>query len=681
MQGSGRQSRTNHRDHKSLVIDDRSKEIVPLHKAQSSECFNDLSMVLAFALENGGRLGKIKISNNPMAGKKVSPHHMRGQSIDLGEMSNDYLLDRSLPSTSHFPALSPLQIKEIAKGAHKLNQILQACSNGLNFDRYSIEIGKELLKGAIDLEESLRMLVKLQDASEHMATPRRKQIQLLEDEDIDDGETTSISQHRSIVKPRFSFDWSSRNHLKEDAKTSPLKQKLHLPSHNEASNIQKHTPIISNLVVHNRSTSYDLESRAPTTFSSNKNKPSTPFNLVTVPSNTSNIDSKSKNKNKHLKSTCPKEEKGRIPNIIAKLMGIEELPLKLETKNIRVEKAIEHKQGTRESSKQKEQKNKKLGTTTTSSTIYRINEQMASIGDTIRTVVVGGKQNQEDLNNTKDVNSSMKNSQKHIIEIKQQLDLIQVNPIKENKTTKQEALGKAEDLKSKEDKSTGKGDQTLDITQKSVFQFDSQKKKPQRHGKPQMDVVDTTLRLQLVKEQKNATETIETQVVQHEAVNANESKQQLVCKKSELRDGKQEATEMEQNSKVKMHIKDARNSSKPTQSINLIKRPRQRSNTSATIKRSSTEIVNRGQLKNRDNCISEFDMTKVANGSSNEPRHANSKANREKIAPLIHPVVILKPVCKTKKREEKGDKEVEALQSTSLPLKSQTPTLWEVFIF
>ena len=61
-----------------------------------------------------------------------------------------------------FPAFSPVQIGEISKGVQRLNQILRACSDGgVNLDRYSIEIGTELLKGAVDLENSLKMLVNL----------------------------------------------------------------------------------------------------------------------------------------------------------------------------------------------------------------------------------------------------------------------------------------------------------------------------------------------------------------------------------------------------------------------------------------------------------------------------------------------------------------------------------------
>jgi hypothetical protein len=58
-------------------------------------------------------------------------------------------------STSGFPNVSRIYIKGISKGTQKLNQNLRASYSDVKFDTYSIEIGNELLKGAMDLEESL----------------------------------------------------------------------------------------------------------------------------------------------------------------------------------------------------------------------------------------------------------------------------------------------------------------------------------------------------------------------------------------------------------------------------------------------------------------------------------------------------------------------------------------------
>lgn len=113
--------------------------------------------------------------------------------------------------TVQVPALSQLHVKEISKGAEKLNRILRAWSSGLNFDKCSVEIGKELLKGAMDLKESLRMLANLQGASLEFSTgPRQKnRIVFLEDGENDDASivrSNGGNKIKQIEPPRFSFD-------------------------------------------------------------------------------------------------------------------------------------------------------------------------------------------------------------------------------------------------------------------------------------------------------------------------------------------------------------------------------------------------------------------------------------------------------------------------------------------
>ncbi|KAG4147031.1 hypothetical protein ERO13_D05G197766v2 [Gossypium hirsutum] len=142
---------------------------------------------LAFAIENGGKL--------------------RAESSGKSSIFSFCIAwcDSHQPSRCQLPTLSHLHIEEISRGVKKLNQILKACSNGLNFDRYLIEIGRELLKGARDLEESLGMLVKLQEDSEYMIRPQRKsRITLLEEDEDDDENTVKIVDQMQLGRPRFS---------------------------------------------------------------------------------------------------------------------------------------------------------------------------------------------------------------------------------------------------------------------------------------------------------------------------------------------------------------------------------------------------------------------------------------------------------------------------------------------
>lgn len=259
-------------------------------------------MALAFALDNGGKLRRIDSSTrNSMLGflQKIGR-----SSMDFGKSERKSLVvDRhGSSSTSSFPAISHLQIEEISKGAQKLNQILRACSNGLNFDRYSIEIGKQLLKGATDLEDSLRMLVNLQEASENMINPRKKnQIKLLDDEE-DDGEddTVKVAEHWQLDRPRFSFDKPSRHRIQELEKTGH-RQRLPAPNSTAStkSNREKQAAITTRSVSHSRSFSYGSDVKSISTLAENKNQS---------------------------RPSEAKTEKARIPNVIAKLMGLDELP-------------------------------------------------------------------------------------------------------------------------------------------------------------------------------------------------------------------------------------------------------------------------------------------------------------------------------------------------------------------
>lgn len=251
-------------------------------------------MALAFALENVGKIKRTDSSTRSSMLGFLQQFGMRP--IDLSKMERRSSGNSHRPSTSHhFPAFSPLQIEEISKGAQRLNQILRACSNGLNFDRYSIEIGKELLQGAIDLENSLKMLVNLQEASEYMVTPQRKnRIKLLEEGEEDDEESTvNVAEEWKLDLPRFSFDKSSRHSVQELGRTG-LNQRL--PA---LSNSVERTNSSSRSISHSRSASYSSNVKSVSAFSEHKNQPS---------------------------SSESKPEKARIPNVIAKLMGLDKLP-------------------------------------------------------------------------------------------------------------------------------------------------------------------------------------------------------------------------------------------------------------------------------------------------------------------------------------------------------------------
>ncbi|XP_042032615.1 uncharacterized protein LOC121779351 isoform X2 [Salvia splendens] len=271
------------RGSRSVNTKDTSSQIIVYEGRQSSKQVRDLSMAIAFAFENSGNLSTISgSSSNPLV-NFFNRFGRRSPNSRKMETTGFY----NHTSAGSFPNI---HVNEISKGVHKLNQILSACSNGLNLDRNSIEIGRELLKGAIDLEESLRMLVSLQDASEFTNSSQKKgRIKLLgedgdEDEDDDNGK---IVEQWKLDRPRFSFDRTSGKSRAVQGGTR--QQQLALPYRHETSD----QSIITNsqLIPHTRSNSYVED-----------------YSLLSLSKST--------------------PEKGRISNVIAKLMGLEEVPLK-----------------------------------------------------------------------------------------------------------------------------------------------------------------------------------------------------------------------------------------------------------------------------------------------------------------------------------------------------------------
>ncbi|WJX09850.1 hypothetical protein P8452_00641 [Trifolium repens] len=151
----------------------------------------------AFEHDNRGKLRRADLSfTNSILGFL--------QQIQRGKMDRGSNLERQLASTSQSQTLSLVQINEISKGAHKLNHILRACfSNGVNMDTYSFNFAKELLQGAIDLEQSLRMLVDLQKSSTSQAQNKNR-ITLLEEKEEE--EEDRRMEKMQLAHPTFSFD-------------------------------------------------------------------------------------------------------------------------------------------------------------------------------------------------------------------------------------------------------------------------------------------------------------------------------------------------------------------------------------------------------------------------------------------------------------------------------------------
>ncbi|XP_062014898.1 uncharacterized protein LOC133731549 isoform X1 [Rosa rugosa] len=292
------------RSSRTPIRQEASNQMVAYGRGGNSGQIVDLSMALAFALENGAT--KLTRTSSSSKSSVMGFLNQIGRgSMDFKKMERKGNVNMYWGSSSQFPNLSNFHIEEISRGAQKLNQILRACSNGVNVDKFSIEIGKELFKGAMDLEESLRMLVNLQEASEHMTTSQRKSRITLLDED-EDGED-QIEEQKQLALPRFSFDKSTRHARKiQEVGRMALKPKMAALTYpTGGSTDEKQGRETATSVSRRHSVSYIPDVKNPSKQSDQK---------------------------------VSKLEKDRIPNVIAKLMGLDELPKNENAKSTTTQK-------------------------------------------------------------------------------------------------------------------------------------------------------------------------------------------------------------------------------------------------------------------------------------------------------------------------------------------------------
>ncbi|KAL3002466.1 hypothetical protein AAZX31_08G055800 [Glycine max] len=278
---TGEMLNSSSRSYRSVNNGQISNQMVPYGKAQSSRQTGDLSLALAFAFENGGKLRR----NDSIMGFL---HQIKRGTLEFS------MSERQFASTSNYP----MQINEISKGAQKLNQILRAGSNGLNMDSYSIQFAKELLQGAIDLEESLRMLVDQQNNSQFMITSQKKNRITLLEEDNDDNNDTGMEMQ--LAQPTLSFDKHTTENIQQFGKTIFMQRPITLTSSKEGRNSNNENKNVKKQVSQKRSTKTSSDIKNVNAISEGKNQ------MASNP------------------------EKGRIPNVIAKLMGLDILPDKVE---------------------------------------------------------------------------------------------------------------------------------------------------------------------------------------------------------------------------------------------------------------------------------------------------------------------------------------------------------------
>uniref|UniRef100_A0A1D1Y332 DUF3741 domain-containing protein n=1 Tax=Anthurium amnicola TaxID=1678845 RepID=A0A1D1Y332_9ARAE len=320
------------------IAEAASKEIIPVARSGRPKHTTDMSRELTIAFRYGGKnLNWDLYSNSTNKG------------FILQQTSVNF---RGREDRQQHSYISQIHIEEISKCAEKLNKILKACSNGIKLDRNSIEIGRELLRGAIDLEESLGMLASLQEASEYMVNPQRKQVRLLKEKEEDQASTAKAKQQMIVRRPRLSLNGiqsTLEDGREQEQATFFYTGKQTKPKSSKCTNDSM------KMIYHSRSASCGPSLKPETPSSAIRNhsnseevRASSVSKAPTDTASSHNISSHTNYTRQPASHISSGHEKLRIPNVIAKLMGLEDLPPpKTESENNRIHKVIQSTQGTR----------------------------------------------------------------------------------------------------------------------------------------------------------------------------------------------------------------------------------------------------------------------------------------------------------------------------------------------
>lgn len=122
---------------------------------------------------------------------------------------------------------------EVSRGAQKPNQLINSWSKRTSFDWNSNDIANDMLMGALDLQDSLVMLSKLQEASQHMTKLKEKRCVGIVDEVGVKRTSSDRFGNPYYQNPRLSDDGSSRDfheQLREVIRNSLARQKLLPPN-------------------------------------------------------------------------------------------------------------------------------------------------------------------------------------------------------------------------------------------------------------------------------------------------------------------------------------------------------------------------------------------------------------------------------------------------------------------
>ncbi|RDX83619.1 hypothetical protein CR513_35441, partial [Mucuna pruriens] len=241
-----------------------------------------------------GAIRKYRTSSQKMKDKTKSKRPAETSLANINKQDKEEKVSKGSTERSFDP--SSLQLMEVSRGAQRLNNMIDSWSRGLRYDGRSEDIAKDLLKGALDLQESLLMLRKVQEASQHMAGLKRKQ---------------NVKPERGRIDAKVMDGATHCDHFGEQSYPMGFQRRWPLGDGSSSSCTEELKKVIKESLVRQNlfSTTEGLDS-ASTFHSTNSSQSSVAWNDRLSDSSFS--------------PTTSRRERGS--NLVAKLMGLEEAP-------------------------------------------------------------------------------------------------------------------------------------------------------------------------------------------------------------------------------------------------------------------------------------------------------------------------------------------------------------------
>ncbi|CAL0323992.1 unnamed protein product [Lupinus luteus] len=246
-----------------------------------------------------GSIRKYRCSSKKMKDRKKSKRPTENLETQTSMTSKPEKEERvSKGSTGRSFDPTSLQLMEVSKEAQRLNSMIGSLSTGLSYDEQSEDIAKDLLKGALDLQESLVMLHKVQEVSQHLSRLKRRQNEKSEGGRIDDRMMIDRTHSNQFSEQRYPMGFRRPSSSADGSSTSCTE---------ELKKVVKETLVRQSVFPRTATEVLDSASEFPSTNSSQS------FGVQTERLSDSSF-------------SPPTSRMKCGPSLVARLMGLEEAP-------------------------------------------------------------------------------------------------------------------------------------------------------------------------------------------------------------------------------------------------------------------------------------------------------------------------------------------------------------------